>query len=49
MRLQLRDDTDLEKLMSVLTGPLFRVFDINLEGAFNQPIWRLRKWDDLIN
>ena len=30
MRLQLRDDTDLEKLMSVLTGPLFRVFDINL-------------------
>ena len=49
MRLQLRDDTDLEKLMSVLTGPLFRVFDINLEGTFNQPTWRLRKWDDLIN
>ena len=49
MRLQLRDDTDIEKLMSVLTGPLFRVFDINLEGTFNQPTWHLRKWDDLIN
>ena len=49
MRLQLRNDTDIEKLMSVLTGPLFRVFDINLEGKFNQPKWRLRKWDDLIN
>ena len=49
MRLQLKNDTDLERLMSVLTKPLLRVFDINLEGTFHKPRWRLRKWDDLIN
>jgi hypothetical protein len=49
MRLQMRDDTELEKLFSVLASPFLRVFDINLEGTFDQPKWHLRKWDNLIN